>query len=61
MHVNFGIMPPLERRVRNKRDRYAAYAERGARALGAYAEELRALGLALDAGGAEWKEPSDVL
>ncbi len=61
MHVNFGIMPPLERRVRNKRDRYAAYAERGARALGAYAEKLRALGLALDAGGAEWKEPSDVL
>ena len=26
MHVNFGIIPPLEENVRNKRDRYAAYA-----------------------------------
>lgn len=30
MHVNFGIIPPIEDgRRRNKRDRYAAYAERG--------------------------------
>jgi methylenetetrahydrofolate--tRNA-(uracil-5-)-methyltransferase len=28
MHVNWGIVPPLESRVRNKRDRYAAYAAR---------------------------------
>ncbi|MDP2400596.1 MAG: methylenetetrahydrofolate--tRNA-(uracil(54)-C(5))-methyltransferase (FADH(2)-oxidizing) TrmFO, partial [Actinomycetota bacterium] len=28
MHVNWGIVPPLESRVRNKRDRYAAYATR---------------------------------
>jgi len=28
MHVNFGIIPPLETRVRDKRERYAAYAER---------------------------------
>jgi methylenetetrahydrofolate--tRNA-(uracil-5-)-methyltransferase len=28
MHVNFGILPPLPERVRNKRERYAAYAER---------------------------------
>jgi methylenetetrahydrofolate--tRNA-(uracil-5-)-methyltransferase len=28
MHVNWGIVPPLESRVRNKRDRYAAYARR---------------------------------
>lgn len=36
MHVNFGIMEPLAERVRNKRDRYAAYAARGAEALAAY-------------------------
>lgn len=28
MHVNFGIIPPLETRMRGKRERYAAYAER---------------------------------
>jgi len=28
MHVNFGIVPPLEMRVRGKRERYAAYAQR---------------------------------
>jgi methylenetetrahydrofolate--tRNA-(uracil-5-)-methyltransferase len=28
MHVNFGIVPPLPERVRGKRERYAAYAER---------------------------------
>jgi len=28
MHVNFGLVPPLERPVRGKRERYAAYAER---------------------------------
>ena len=46
MHVNFGIMPPLEQRVRNKRERYRAYAERGARALEAYVGELEDAGLA---------------
>ena len=30
MHVNFGIIPPLEDgKRRSKRDRYAAYSERG--------------------------------
>lgn len=33
MHVNFGIMKPLENRVRNKRDRYKHYALRSIRAL----------------------------
>jgi methylenetetrahydrofolate--tRNA-(uracil-5-)-methyltransferase len=33
MHVNFGIVPPLERRVRGKRERYAAYSERARRDL----------------------------
>ena len=37
MHVNFGIVPPLEgQRIRNKRDRYTAYAERALRDLDAY-------------------------
>ena len=37
MHVNFGIVPPLEgQRIRNKRARYAAYAERALRDLDAY-------------------------
>lgn len=33
MHVNFGIVPPLAQRVRGKRERYAAYAERARRDL----------------------------
>lgn len=45
MHVNFGIMEPLERPVRNKRERYAAYAERGDEALKAYVEGLAEAGL----------------
>lgn len=45
MHVNFGIMEPLERHIRNKRDRYHAYAERGAAALARYREALEAAGL----------------
>jgi methylenetetrahydrofolate--tRNA-(uracil-5-)-methyltransferase len=36
MHVNFGLMPPLEPPVRRKRERYAAYADRGDRDLTAY-------------------------
>ena len=45
MHVNFGIMPPLDPPVRNKRDRYRAYSERGNRALGDYIGALEAAGL----------------
>lgn len=45
MHVNFGIMEPLERRIRNKRERYAAYAERGGAALEEYCDQLRSCGL----------------
>ena len=33
MHVNFGIMPPLEQALRNKRQRYEAYATRANEAL----------------------------
>ena len=45
MHVNFGIIAPLEQKVRNKRDRYAVYADRGARALEGYVSALRQAGL----------------
>ena len=38
-------MEPLAERVRNKRDRYAAYAARGAEALAAYRALLVACGL----------------
>lgn len=44
MHVNFGIMEPLVPAVRNKQERYAAYASRGARALSLYCQELARLG-----------------
>ena len=36
MHVNFGLVPPLDPPVRGKRDRYAAYAERAQEALRKY-------------------------
>jgi len=36
MHVNYGIIPPLESRVRNKRERYAAYSERAQKDLREY-------------------------
>ena len=45
MHVNFGIMEPLESPIRNKKERYAAYARRGRQALERYCEELAACGL----------------
>lgn len=45
MHVNFGIMEPLGRRIRNKRERYGAYAERGRKALARYCAQLSAVGL----------------
>ncbi len=40
MHVNFGIMPPFEQKIRNKKERYAAYASRGKRALQRYCDEV---------------------
>ena len=45
MHVNFGIFVPLEKPIRNKRERYAAYAARGEIALKAYCDDLKAAGL----------------
>ena len=46
MHVNFGILPPFEKRIRNKQERYECYAQRGSGALARYIEMLAANGLA---------------
>ena len=44
MHVNFGIMEPIVPHIRNKRQRYAAYAQRGDVAIKHYCDnELRSL------------------
>lgn len=61
MHVNFGLLPPLEPPIRGKRDRHRAFAERGHRAIRDYARachallepSLRALGGLSADGGAE--------
>ena len=45
MHVNFGIMPPLDVHIKQKKLRYEAYAKRGAEAMRAYVENLEAAGL----------------
>lgn len=45
MHVNFGILKPLDQHIRNKGIRYAAYAERGSRAMEGYVTDIRAKGL----------------
>lgn len=61
LHVNFGIMPPLAVRVRNKRDRYAAYAARGAQALATYRAALAAKGLVPCCAPGEAGEATSVL
>lgn len=40
MKANFGILPPLRTRIRRKRERYQAYAQRALRALDAAMREL---------------------
>ena len=45
MHVNFGILPPFEQRIRNKQERYARYAERGKAALSDYLDSFADKGL----------------
>jgi methylenetetrahydrofolate--tRNA-(uracil-5-)-methyltransferase len=47
MHVNFGLMPPLVPAVRGKRERYAAYSQRGSDALCAWLKRSVALGFDL--------------
>ncbi len=51
MHVNFGIMPPLERPIKNKRERYQAYAKRGEAALQSYRRKLEEIGFYVRSGG----------
>lgn len=48
MHVNLGILPPLDAPIRNKGQRHAALAARERRDIGAYAGALREAGV-LDA------------
>ena len=45
MHVNFGIIEPLEQHVRNKAERYSRYQQRGARAMDAFVDQLVENGL----------------
>ncbi|HAG07813.1 MAG TPA: methylenetetrahydrofolate--tRNA-(uracil(54)-C(5))-methyltransferase (FADH(2)-oxidizing) TrmFO, partial [Peptococcaceae bacterium] len=40
MNVAFGLFPPLPTRIRDKKARYAAYAERGLAALAAWLQEV---------------------
>jgi methylenetetrahydrofolate--tRNA-(uracil-5-)-methyltransferase len=39
MKANFGLLPPLDQRVRNKRARYTAYAERALAALDQFIDD----------------------
>lgn len=45
MKANFGLMPPLEGKIRNKQARYQAYAERALQGLAAVIEQLPELHL----------------
>lgn len=45
MHVNFGIIEPLEKKVKNKGERYAQYAARAREALDGYVSALQDLEL----------------
>ena len=40
MHVNFGIIKPLESPIRNKTQRYETYAVRGEKAMQEYIKSL---------------------
>jgi methylenetetrahydrofolate--tRNA-(uracil-5-)-methyltransferase len=52
MHVNFGLVPPLEQRVKGKRERYAAYSQRAADMLaGSLASRPDLFGLQQDCDG----------
>ena len=40
MHVNFGILQSLETPIRNKKERYEAYASRGKKEMEGYIKKL---------------------
>jgi methylenetetrahydrofolate--tRNA-(uracil-5-)-methyltransferase len=44
MNANFGLLPPLERRIKDKQQKRAALAERGLAAMAAFAEAVNAKG-----------------
>lgn len=48
MHVNFGLMPPLPMKLKNKKLRYAAYAERGEASMVDYVSTLESLSLLIE-------------
>lgn len=43
MHVNYGLMPPFEQRIKNKQQRYEAYSERAQKAVAGWINEYRGL------------------
>jgi methylenetetrahydrofolate--tRNA-(uracil-5-)-methyltransferase len=43
MDVNFGLLPPLPQRIRDKRARKEAYTDRAAAAMGAWVADQEAL------------------
>lgn len=43
MHVNFGILPPLEKQIKNKGQRYEQFAKRGKISFDKYVSELDSL------------------
>jgi len=43
LHVNYGLMPPLEQRIRGKRERYQAYSERAIAAVKDFVAENQEL------------------
>jgi len=51
MHFNFVIMPPLAHPIKNKRERYQAYAKRGEAALQSYRRKLEEIGFYVCSGG----------
>lgn len=47
MHVNFGIIEPLEEKVKNKGERYKAYSTRGKAFMGDYVSKLEDAGIVI--------------
>ena len=45
MHVNFGLIPPLEAPIKNRQQRYLAYAQRGGKAMEGFVSRLAESGL----------------
>lgn len=45
MHVNFGILPPLEKHIKNKQERYEQYRLRAEASLAEYVSELKNRGV----------------